>query len=458
VLATLLLLAAQAGAAAELPPPVGPPRPFALPAKQEFRLPNGFAATLVPFGAVPKVTVLLTLRAGAIDEGAKDGIADLVAELVREGAGARDASALAEEVASMGGALESNAGPDQMTFGVDVLAERAVDAIALVADLVRRPHLPAAELPRLKADLARQIAIEHSQAQNVASEAFEHLLWGAHPYGRELPDRAAIAALGIDDVRGFVARNFGAARTHLYVAGRFDAPAVARAIRARFGDWAAGQPAAVLPASASRERVVRLIDRPGAAQTTLLMGLGVPAPAAPGFMNLSVANALFGGSLLARLDRNLREEKGWTYGAYSHITPLASGPSMWQVSTDVNAPDTVPAIEELFRELGRLREEPPSADELRATQNFRAGNFLIGAAGRGGLVAQLAFCDLEGLPDDWLVNYGARVYAVTPAEVTAAAAAYLDPAAMTLVVVGDLAKLRPALRASPALAGARFID
>jgi zinc protease len=454
-----LALAVAAGGASpvrESPPPVGAPQPFALPAKRELRLANGMAATLVPFGTVPKVTLHLVLRTGNVADGSKTGLADLVAALLKEGAGARDAGALARLAADMGSGLEASAAPDQTSVSLDVLSERATDAVGVIADLVRRPHLPAAELPRLKADLLRQSAIARSQAQGIAGEAFAHLLWGNHAYGRELPTEAEINSIGIDDVRGFVAHEFGAARAHLYVAGQFDAAAVEAALRAQFGDWASGNPPEAHPVTGSRARIVRLIDRPGAAQSTVIMGLPVPPPTTPGFMGLSVANALFGGSLLSRLDQNLREEKGWTYGASSRITPLGNGVASWTLASDVNAPDTAAALAEIFTELDRLRHAPPPTPELKSIQNYRAGTFVIGTSSRNGLLSQLAFLDLQGLPDDWLTDYVAHVYKVTPDEVRAAADRYLDPNAMTLVVVGDMHKLKPAIVALPALHGATF--
>jgi zinc protease len=452
LLAGFALIASAPVAGRESPPPPGTPRPFALPAKVELRLPNGFGATFVPFGTVPKVTITLVLRTGNIDDGPKTGLADLAAELLKEGGGDRDAAALARYAAEMGGALEVGATTEQTTLSLDVLEERAADAVGVLGDVLRRPRLPATELPRLKANLQRQTAIARSQPQGVAGETYAKLLWGATPYGRAFPTDAEIAAITIDDVREFVAGQFGAARAHLYIAGRFDRDAVERALQASFGDWTAGPAATRAVPAGSRVRAVRLIDRPGAAQSTILLGLPVPGPATPGFMRLSVANVLFGGSLLSRLDQNLREDKGYTYGASSRITPHA-GFGAWTVATDVNAPDTAAALGEVFKELERLRTEPPAADELRRIQNYRAGTFLLGASSRSGLLGQLAFLELEGLPDSWLTDYVQHLYAVTPADVRDAAAEYLDPAAMTLVVVGDLGKIGPALAALPALRG-----
>jgi zinc protease len=457
IVATLLgaLCAATGAPARELAPPVGQPHPFALPAKHEFTLANGLRVTLVPFGRVPKVSILVTVGTGNVADGDQTGLADIAASLMKEGAGSRDAAAIARAAAEMGGSLEVGAGPDELSVSLDVLAERAGDAIALAADVLRRPRLPPQELPRLKADMARQTAIARSQPQAIAGEAFAHLLWGDSVYGRTLPTDTQIAAIGIDDVRHFVATEFGAARTHVYVAGRLDSAAIEASLRAAFGDWASGPPSRHETVQGSRARVVRLIDRPGAAQSTILLGLPVPTPASPGFMRLSLANALLGGSLLSRLGQNLREDKGYTYGASSHITPH-QGVAAWSLATDVNAPQTAAALGEIFKELERLRTEPPPAEELKLIQNYRAGTFVLGASSREGLLAQLAFLDQQGLGDDWLTHYVEHVYAVTPAEVRAAAAEALDPQAMTLVIVGDLAKIKPGVLALEALHGAEF--
>jgi len=449
------LCAAGGAPAREFAPPLGQPHPFVLPAKHEFALPNGLQVTLVPFGAVPKVTILIELRTGNVADGDKSGLADIVAGLLKEGAGPRDAAAIASAAADMGGALEVSAGPDQFSVSLDVLAERAGEALALAADVLRRPRLPAQELPRLKTDLTRQTAIARSQPQAIAGEAFAHLVWDDSVYGRTLPTDAQIAAIGIDDVQRFVATEFGAARAHVYVAGKFDGAAIEAAVRAAFGDWAAGPAPRHDVPRGSRARVVRLIDRPGATQSTILLGLPVPTPATPGFMRLSLANALLGGSLLSRLDQNLREDKGYTYGAASHITPY-QGVATWSLATDVNGPQTAAALGEIFKELERLRSEPATAQELKLIQNYRAGTFVLGASGRAGLLAQLAFLDQQGLGDDWLTHFVEHVYAVTPAEVRAAAAEALDPQAMTLVVVGDLAQIKPGVLALEALHGAEF--
>lgn len=170
-------------------------------------------------------------------------------------------------------------------------------------------------------------------------------------------------------------------------------------------------------------------------------------------MALSVANTLLGGVLTSRITMNLREAKGW---AYSPGSGLATNyrQVVWMENADVKAAATGPAISEVFKEIDLLRAEPPTTPELTSIKNYRNGIFVISNATRGGLIGQLAFMDLQGLPADWLTTFVERLYAVTPEQITAATKSYLDPAGMSVVVVGDLATVRPQIQAVTPLRGA----
>lgn len=448
LLATLLAVASAARA--EAPPPLGTPRPFVLAQRTDVHLANGATLTLVPLGSVPKATVMLVERTGGIDEGAKNGLADFVGDYLKEGAGVRDADALAAAAAGMGGELGVGTGSDQTSLTLDVLSDHAPEAIALLADLVRRPTLPPTAFERLRANAARNAAVQRSEPAGIAGDAYARALWGAHPYGRGLPSVADIAGYRYEDVRDYVTRQFGAARTHLYVAGRFDPAAVEAAARTAFGDWAAGPAPTVNPAHGSTTPRVILIDRPGAPQSTLIAGLPSVDPTQADYIPLTVATTLLGGGLLSRLGQELREAKGWTYGVSARLSPgLRAG--SWAVSADVTTAHTADSLAAILRAIAKLRTEPPTAEELKLTQNYRAGTFVVSAAGRSGLLGQLAFLDLHGLPDAWLRDYAAQVYAVTPAQVTDVFARRIDPHAMTIVVLGDLARIEREVRRIPEL-------
>lgn len=428
-------LCAGAGAA-EAPPAPGTPRDFTLPAKETVRLDNGLAITFVPWGRIPKTTVLAVVRTGNIDEGGNTWLADVTVEMLREGAGDRSAEDIARDVAGMGGSLALAAGAEQTTVGLSVLSEHAPQAARLIADLLRRPRFPAGELPRVLANFERRLSVARAEPEALADEALAALVWGDHPFARTLPRPGQLAGYGIEAVREFHARNFGARRTQVYVAGRFDRGALEQALREVFADWAAGPPPADLPPVASRQARQQFIERPGSNQTTVRIAVPVTGPAQAGWFPVSVMNTLLGGSFISRITTNLREDKGYAYSPGSSLR-LFRGAALWVLEADVTAAHTAAALTEVEREIERLRREPPPPAELRAIANYRAGLFVVVNSSADGLLAQLAFLDLHGLPDEYLTRWVANVHAVTPAEVSAAAARFLRSDAMTTVLVGE---------------------
>ncbi len=449
------LLLTPAAMALEAPPPLSAPHPFELPSKVDYELANGLTVTLVPFSTIPKATILIDANTGYVADQDPAGLSALVAELLKEGAGSHTGQQLASLFADMGGALSVTANLNDLTFETSILSERIPRALGLMADVLRRPTLPADALPRLKKDLTRTIAIQRAQAGSIASEAFARILWGPGPFGHDYPSDSEIAALTHEQVRHYLLHRLGARRTHIYIAGQFDQSAVENALRIHFGTWSAGSPPEVNVPHSMGTRTITLIDRPGAAQSTILMGLPVTDVTHEHFTDLSVANSLLGGSLLSRLNQNLREAKGYTYGANSQLTPY-HGLSTWTISSDVNTPDTAAALHEIFIEMSRLTSELSASEELQRIKNYRAGHFVLSASSRTSLLGQLQFIDQHQLPDDWLTHYVVRTNAVTPTQVLDAAHAAWSPETMTLVIVGDLAKIRAPLQALQELQGIDF--
>lgn len=437
--------------ARETPPPGGPPVPFTLPAKARFALPNGLQATLVPFGTLPKVTVTVLVRTGNLNEGDKTWLADITGELMREGTATLDGSALARATARMGGALSVGVGADQTTIAADVLSEFGSELVQLLADVTMAPRLPDSELPRIQQDFERNLAISRTQPQALANEAFAAAIYGDHPYGHSYPTPEQLAGYTIDDVRAYHAANFGAARTEVLVAGKFDPEGMRKAIETAFGKWAHGPEPLVNVPKTDAAPQLRLIARPGAPQTTLYLGLPTIDPSQPDYTRLSVTNMLLGGFFSSRITRNLREDKGYTYSPASIVASHYRTAS-WVQTADVTTAVSGPALVEIFHEIERLRAEPPDAAELARVQSYATGTFVLGNASRGGLIGQLAFLELHGLPDSYLSDYVTRVQAVTPEDVRDTAQKYLDPARMSLVVVGDLDVVKPQLEAVPELA------
>jgi predicted Zn-dependent peptidase len=432
-----MTVALPASAQKEAPPPAGPPVSFKLPEKRDLTLPNGMAVTLVQYGALPKVNVELVVRAGNVDESASQvSLADVMGDLMQQGTSTRSAERLAREAASMGGSLEVSVGMDQTTIGGSVLSEFASKMTALVADVVRNPAFPDSELPRIKDNHLRQLAVTMTQPQPLALQKFRAVLYPNHPYGRVFPTAELVKSFTTADVRKFYQANFGAARSHLYVVGQFDAAAVEKAIRASFEGWERGAAARVPAAHPDSKRAVYLIDRPGAPQSTLIIGLPVAGPTSSDYVPLLVTNALLGGSFASRITSNIREQKGYTYSPFSQLSTRYHD-SYWAEQADVTTKFTGPSIKEILGEVERLRGTAPSDSELTGIQNYLAGTFVLQNSTRGGIISQLSFVNLQGLPDSYITNWVQHVRSVTPANIQQMTQKYLDPSRMTIVVVGD---------------------
>jgi zinc protease len=447
-----LLLAPTLLHARETPPAGGAPQPFNVPAKERFALPNGLQATLIAFGHVPKVAVSVVVRAGNLDGKDQTWLADIAGELMSEGTTTLDGSQLARTAARMGGGIGVDVGADQTSISADVLSEFGPELVQLLADITIAPRLPESELPRVKQDFQRNLAIARTQPQALAAEAFAAAMYGDHPYGRSYPTEEQLAGYSIEDVRHYHAANFGAARAEVLVAGKFDAAAMRGAIERSFGQWAHGpEPLVDIPTSAQTPQL-RLLPRPEAPQTTIYLGLPTIDPSQPDYTALAVANTLLGGFFSSRITLNLREEKGYTYSPSSRVASNYRSAS-WLQTADVTTAVTGPALTEIFHEIDRLRNEPPSAEELERVKSYMTGTFVLGNASRGGLIAQIAFLELHGLPESYLSEYVTRVQAITPEQVRDAAKTYLVPSQMTLVAVGDLDVVKPQLEAVSELRG-----
>lgn len=423
--------------AQETPPPGGQPKDFQLAEATEYELPNGLGVTMVPYGSMPKTAVQLVIRVGNIDESADEvWLADLTGDLMKEGTTTRSAEDIAREAASMGGSLNIGVGLDQSSVTGQVLSEYGPDLVALIADVTLNPAFPESELERLKTDRVRMVSISRTQAQSVTQERFREVMYPDHPYGRLYPTEEQLQGYTLEQIRGFYDANFGAARSRLYVTGVFDESAMRDAIEEAFGGWKEGLPPVMNLPEPVTGRAVHILDRPGAPQSTIAIGLPTIDPSDEDFVALQVTNALLGGSFASRITANIREDKGYTYSPRSQVsTRYRDG--LWLETADVTTAVTGASLDEIFYEIQRLQDEPPSEEELRGIQNYLAGIFVLQNSSRGGIVGQLAFMRLHGLPDDYLETYVDRIYDVTPEEVQRIMQEYIRADDMLLVVTGD---------------------
>ena len=439
---SLTAVAQQPAPQKQTPPAGGPPKAFVLPQKQTFTLPNGLQATMVPYGKVPKVSIVVTVRAGALNESPSQvWVSDLAGRLMKDGGTtSRSAEQVAQEAASMGGSIDVNAGADQTQISSDVLSDFGTKAVALVADVVQHPLLPESDLARLKQDAARRLAIAKSQSQPLAREQFMKALYPDHPYGRIFPTEEMVSKYTIADVQKFYKDNFGAARTHVYVAGKFDAAAMKKAITDAFSGWTKGPDPLINIPKPVTKRAFDLIDRPNATQSTVYVGLPTINPSNPDFIPLSVTNTLLGGSFGSRITSNIREQKGYTYSPFSQLSSRYRD-GFWAEIADVTTAVTGPSLKEIFFEIERLQKEAPPADELKGIQDYIAGVFILQNSTRQGIIGQIAYADLHDLGDNYFETYVQKVYTITPQLVQQTAQKYLSVDKMTIVVVGDKAKI-----------------
>ncbi|HYR29866.1 MAG TPA: pitrilysin family protein [Thermoanaerobaculia bacterium] len=442
----IALFTTAAFAQKQAPPPAGTPKAFAVPEIRRVDLPNGMKVRFVPYGSVPKATVRLVVQTGNADEAANEiWLSDLAASLIEQGTATRGPEQIAREVALMGGSLDVRTTTNQIIVESDVFSESAPAAVNLIADVVRNPRFPESELARLKDDLLRNLSIQRSTPQAAAQDRFLSVLYPNHAYGRIFPTEEMLRGFTLEQTRGFYERNVGAARSFVYVVGRFDQAAVESAIRNAFGGWKSGNAPSRVTVTPVAKRAVHFIERPGAVQSTLLIGLPVINPTHNEYLPLTVMNSLLGGSFGSRITSNIREQKGYTYSPQGTIDARL-GDAYWAELADVTTNVTGASIKEILFEIERLRSEPPSAAELTGIQNLVAGTFVLRNSSRAGIANQLATLDLHGLSEDYLRTYVQRVYALTPADIQRMAQTYIDPARLAIVVVGDPAVVREQIK------------
>ena len=430
----------------ETPPAGGSPKPFVFPATEDYTLPNGMIVTLVQYGSVPKVAIQAVVYAGTKDDAkGKKAVSDMTGSMLKEGTKTRSAEQIALEAAKMGGGLNVGVGTDSTNISGEVLSEFDVQFLNLLADVLLNPDFKQADLDRLKATKLRQLAVARTQAGNQAWEKFREVVFTGHPYAQVNPTDEEVKGYTLDDIRKFYAEAFGAARTHLYVVGKFDQAAVKAAIAKAFAGYAKGTAATRNVPTVAGKRSLTTINRADAPQSTIYLGMPAPSTTDPDFVKFVVMDSLLGGSFGSRITSNIRENKGYTYSPGSFIwNRFKTG--YWVEAADVTTEHTGNSLKEILFEINRMRTEPVPAAELQGIKNYMAGLYVLQNSTRFGVIGQLENMNYNGLDKSSIDNYVKNVLAVTASDVQAMAKKYLTEDRMTIVVVGDLAKINEQLR------------
>lgn len=425
----------------EQPPKGGEPKNFTLPKKEVVSYDNGLTLVMVPYGSIPKANIRISIKTGNIDEQEDQvWLSDLLADLLEEGSTTKTAKEIADEMAGMGGNLNIGVGVHTSRISSSVLYEFAPDAIALMAEVLKSPKWPAEELERLKNDMKRNLAVNLSTPQSQANRDFFAELYPDHPYGRVFPTEAQIDSYTVEAIQKFYDENFGALRTTVYVAGNFDREAVTKSVEEALGDWRKGKEANYVIAQPVTANQVKIIDRPGAPQSTIYYGLPVADPSDPDYIALDVTNSILGGSFASRITSNIREDKGYTYSPYSSLQAnYKSG--VWYQVADVTTEHTGASLTEIKKEIEKLQTETPSQEELDGIINYESGIYVLQNSTPNGIIGQLIFLDTHDLDESFLTNKVQNMHAVTPGKVREMTRKYIKPENMTLIVVGDKEKI-----------------
>jgi predicted Zn-dependent peptidase len=443
---TFLLTSSPAFSQKQTPPPGGQPKPFVFPKQDNLTLPNGMQVTLVQYGAVPKVAMQAIVRAGHINEKAdQNWVSDITALMLKEGTSSRTAEQIARQTAEMGGSIFTSASTDSTTVGGEVLSEFDTRFVNLLADVLLNPKFAPEDLEKIRANKIRELAINRAQAGNLAWEKFRQVVFSNHPYASIWADEPSIRGYKLDDVKAFYNSEYGAARTHLYVVGQFDSEKVKSAIEQAFGKWKKGpEPIRNIPKIDARPSLTA-IDRPGAPQSTIYLGMPAVSQSDPDYIKFTVMDSLLGSSFGSRITSNIRENKGYTYSPGSFIwNRYKTG--YWIESADVTTDFTGASIKEILFEIDRLKNQPPTEAEMQGIKNYLIGIYVLQNSSRTGVIGQLEAMNYNELDKNYLDTYVQKINTVTAQDISEMVKKYLVPDRMTIVVVGDRSKIDTQLK------------
>jgi len=455
--ALVVALAAAVPAAAQTPFPTTPPRPgpvaaLAPPVPVVRKLANGLTVMYVRRTEVPAVNATLVVRgAGNTDDPADlPGLASFTASMLDEGAAGRDALQLADALETLGASLTASSGWDATQVNLYALSNNFPQALRLMGDIVARPDFPEREVGRLREERLVALSRSRDEAGAIANNAFPALVYGAqHPYGR-FATTEATRRLDRARVQGFHGGRYRPENATLILVGDVNPDALQPVVQSALGGWRASgpasRPAAALPTPTIARSVVYLVDKPGAAQSEIRIGHPGVSRSSPDYYALQVLNTIVGGSFTSRLNTNLREVKGWSYGARSgYQMRQAAGPFTAQAAVVTAKTDS--SVVEFMRELGRIRTEAVGAEELDKAKRYLALGFPQTVETNPQVAGQLANLVTYGIEPTFLSTYVQRIMAVTADDVRRVANQYVRPGNSVIVVVGDRSVVEAGLRA-----------
>ena len=456
-LSIISLLAVQSVATAQgtfdrsKPPELGPPPKVSLPPITTRQLPNGLKLMIVEQHELPLADFVLLVGSGSTaDPASKPGIANLLSAMLREGTTTRKSLEIADQIAFLGIRLSPTSSWESSTLSLHTPTAQLDSALALFADVALHPSFPANEFERVRKTQLTELLQLRDQGAAIASIAFPAIIYGsAHPYGAPAQGtEASVKALTTGDLQSYYQANFRPNNATLIVVGDVTPAQVEQKINTLFGGWQRADIPQINYSEPPKSgtTTIYLIDKPGAAQSSFRIGaVGVPR-STQDYFALTVMNTILGGSFTSRLNQNLRETRGYTYGAGSRFDMRrAAGPFL--ASAEIVTAKSDSALLEFMKELNGIRQLVPPAELSRAKRYLQLqlpGNFETTQQ----IAAALVPVALYGLPLDYYNNYVQSIEGVTQADVARVAQQYINPGSLAVVIVGDRKTIEAGLKAT----------
>ena len=424
------------------------PRPYHFPHITRTTLPNGLRVLVAENHNAPLVSIRGLVRSGADHDTAQQaGLAAVTADLLDEGAGTRDAIRLAEDIGLLGASLGTGADWDASYVSLDVLSRNAAPSVEIFGDVAARATLPEDGLERVRAERLNDILQQRNEPGSIAGKRFANLLYGTGAYGNSVIGNAdSVARIKLDDVRRFYEQHFIPNNSSVVISGDIKSKEAIELLTSALGNWQRGTepPRPTVSPNAIQTSRIFVVDRPQAVQSEIRVGhIGV-SRSTEDYFPISVMNAIFGGVFNSRINLNLRERHGYTYGARSQFAfRRQAGPFV--VAAPVRNEVTRESVTEMIHELRRIRTGDLEPRELDDTKNYLIGVFPALVQTASDIASRLVDMELYGLPEDYFDKYRENIANVTKEDVTRVAEKYLDPDKLLIVIVGNASQIRDPL-------------
>jgi len=414
-----------------------------IPTPYQTVLPNGLTLVVVEDKRLPLVSYRLAFRTGdAHDPPELPGLTDMMAGLLTEGTTSRTSRQIAEEVERMGATLHAGAGSDFTTLSASALSVFGDKILELMADVTLRPSFPENEVELTRQNTKESLKQQRAQPSFLANETVSRVMFGTHPYSRIAPTPESIDATTRERLVDFHRTVFVPNNAVFLIVGDVDRAAVEKNVEKLFGDWPRSEAVRDhFPDAPDRNaRRAYVIDRPGSAQSNIVIANKGVKRTNPDYFPLLLMHTVLGATASSRLFMNLREEKGYTYGAYSNLDTRRTAGTI-RATAEVRTAVTGDSLKEFFYELERIRNEPVTEKEILDAKSYLTGVFPIRLETQEGLIDQLVQIKMLGLRDDYLQIYREQVQAVTRPEIQSVAQKYVKPNEAAIVIVGDGAQV-----------------